>query len=184
MAWAAQHWHGRPRSAKWANKSRANDAITSRACRATPKSLEARSGAIGGSKMVSIGYSTSHAQEDASRMRHPITASRMLWCCGTWPSICSNRNARPNVASKLGDSKPDGAKITFAESLPLKNLDAIALPFYRFLPHYCVNSSKSSISWRMISKLARQKSTERMFMPNCWARVAASARPVRESNSS
>jgi predicted transposase YbfD/YdcC len=59
-------------------------------------------------------------QEDASRMRHPITANRTLWCCGIWPSICSNRNPRPSVASKPGDSKPDGVKTISARFLPLK----------------------------------------------------------------
>src|SRR5712692_10118210 len=69
-------------------------------------------------------------QEDASRMRHPITVSRTLSSCDIWRSTSSNRNRRPSVASKPGGSKLGGVTITSAKSLPLKNLDAIALPFF------------------------------------------------------
>ena len=68
MVWAGQHWHGGPRSAKWASTSRANAAIPSRACRATPKLLEARSAADfrvenGLHWVLDLAF-----QEDASRM--------------------------------------------------------------------------------------------------------------------
>src|SRR2546430_4485697 len=57
------------------------------------------------------------------------TASKTLSSCDRWRSTSSNKSRRPSVASKPGASKLDGVKITFAKSLRLKNLDAIAL-FY------------------------------------------------------
>jgi hypothetical protein len=59
-------------------------------------------------------------QEDASRMRHQITASRTLWSCATWRSICSNRNGQPSVASKPDGSKRAGVKTTSTKFSPLK----------------------------------------------------------------
>jgi DDE family transposase len=56
-------------------------------------------------------------EEDRSRMRKDH--SQQNSCCGIWHSICSNRSPRPNVASKLGGSKPAGVKITSAKSSPL-----------------------------------------------------------------
>jgi predicted transposase YbfD/YdcC len=96
LAWSNQ-------SAQSASKSLENGAITEAACRAMLKPLGARCAADfrvenGLHWVLDIAF-----QEDASRMRHPIRASRTLWCCATWRSICSNRNRQPSAASKLGD---------------------------------------------------------------------------------
>ena len=53
-------------------------------------------------KMVCIGCSTSRFKKTPVACAK-ITASRTLWCCATWRSICSNRNRRPSAASKPGD---------------------------------------------------------------------------------
>src|SRR5437763_14618698 len=49
---------------------------------------------------------------------------------------------------------------------------------------YLVNPSNRSISPLTISRLARQKSAERISMPNSAANVAASARPVDDKSAS
>jgi predicted transposase YbfD/YdcC len=107
------------RSGRWVSKFPANAAIISRAYRATPKPSERRSAATGRSKMAFIGCLISPFRRMPVACAR-ITASRTLWCCGTWRSISLNTSPPPDVASKLGDSKPDGVKIIFVKSLPLK----------------------------------------------------------------
>jgi len=117
QGYAALAWS--KRSAKWASKSRANVAITSRAWQATPEPLGAQSAVTGVSKMVSTGCSISPFKKTPVACAK-LTASRTLSSCATWRSICSKRNGQPSVASKRDGSKRAGVKTTSTKFSPLK----------------------------------------------------------------